>query len=206
MLTVYVIRHGETEANKNGVFQGHLDVPLSKAGYKQAEEVAKALKDVRFDAVYSSDLSRAYETAKAIMKYQDCCLIRDTRLREVNGGKLQGLTNSEIGERFPEFQKAFSEHRYAARRPGGESFADLDERVQRAMEDFLSWNKDKPGSTICVVSHGGAIRGILKLAEPDPDFSRGVVGNCSISVLQHDGTAWKLLKVGESGHLACSEA
>lgn len=206
MLTVYVIRHGETEANKNGVFQGHLDVPLSKKGYMQAERVAEALKDVRFDAVYSSDLSRAYETARAIMRYHNCSLIADQRLREVNGGLLQGLTDLEITERFPEFRKEFVESRYTARRPGGESFADLDERVQRAMADLLSWNQDKPEATICVVSHGGAIRSILKLAEPDPEFSRAVVGNCSISVLRHDGEGWKILKVSDCGHLASCEA
>ncbi|MGE5578854.1 MAG: histidine phosphatase family protein [Bacillota bacterium] len=202
MLTVYVIRHGETEANRNGVFQGHMDVPLSKKGHMQADRVAEALRDVRFDAVYSSDLSRAYETARAIMRYHDCSLLRDKRLREINGGKLQGLNDKETAEQFPEFHKSFIERRYTVRRPGGESYADLDLRVQRAMEDFLSWNQDKPDATIGVVSHGGAIRSILKLAEPDPEFSRPVVGNCSITVLQHDGAGWKLLKVSDCDHLA----
>ena len=107
MVTFYVIRHGETEANRGGIFQGHMDVPLSDKGRKQAELVARALQDIHFNAVYTSDLSRAAETARAIMEYQDCGLISDRRLRELYGGNLQGLTQEQVSLNYPEFDRAF---------------------------------------------------------------------------------------------------
>ncbi|MEX0974935.1 MAG: histidine phosphatase family protein [Bacillota bacterium] len=204
MVTFYVIRHGETEANRGGIFQGHMDVPLSDKGRKQAELVAKALQDIHFDAVYTSDLSRAAETARAIMKYHDCSLIADRRLRELHGGELQGLTQKQVSLNYPEFDRAFSADRYNTRRPGGESFADLDQRVARAMEDIQHWHADRPGgATVAVVSHGGAIRSMLKTTDPDPLLIGRVVGNCTISVLECDGSTWQTVKVGEGDHLLC---
>jgi len=203
MLTAYVIRHAETEGNRNGVIQGHLDFPLSAKGRLQAEEVAGALRNVRFDAVYSSDLNRAAETARAIMKCRSCSLIMDRRLREINGGKMQGLTWPEIQKRFPEFEIAFSADPYNTRRPGGESFADVAVRVARAMDDIVRRNSERPeGSVIAVVSHGGPIRSIIGLAQPDL-ATMGTIGNCSITVLERNGATWRLVKVGDCGHLAC---
>jgi len=204
MVTFYVIRHGETAANRGGVFQGHLDVPLSEKGRKQAELVAKALCNVHFDAVYSSDLSRAAETARAIMRYHDCNFVLDRRLREINGGKMQGMTEEEVAREFPEFGRALEADRYNARRPGGESYADLDQRIGRALDDIYSWHAGKAGgATVGVVSHGGAIRCMLKASDPDPLLIRRVVGNCTITVLESDGSGWRAVTTGDGAHLSC---
>lgn len=206
MVTFYVIRHGETEANRGGIFQGHMDVPLSDRGRKQAELVAKALQDIHFDAVYTSDLSLAAETARAIMKYHGCGLIADRRLRELYGGEIQGLTAEQVAENYPEFERAFNEDRYNIRRPGGESYADLDQRVARAMEDIYRWNAKRPdGATVAVVSHGGVIRTMLNSVDPDPLLLRNTVGNCTISVLECDGGTWRTVKASDGAHLLCLE-
>ncbi len=206
MVTFYVVRHGETAANRGGVFQGHMDVPLSDRGRRQAELVGKALSGVRFDRVYSSDLSRAAETAKAIMRYQDCSLVLDRRLREINGGKMQGLTEEEVACRFPGFAADLESDRYHTRRPGGESYSDLDERVARAMDDIYNWHKCVPGGAIvAVVSHGGAIRSMLKGSDPDPLLIRRVVGNCTVSVLERDDRGWITVKIGDGDHLCSLE-
>jgi probable phosphoglycerate mutase len=177
-------------------------VPLSEKGRKQARLVAEALKDVRFDAVYTSDLCRAAETARAIMRYHDCVLTLDRRLRELYGGRLQGLTAEEVARDFPEFERAFQADRYNARRPGGESYADLDQRVSMAMEDIYRWNEHRPGGgTVGVVSHGGAIRTMFKAADPDPLLIRNVVGNCTVSVLTCDKGVWTTVKEGDGAHL-----
>ena len=204
MVTFYVIRHGETAANRGGVFQGHLDVPLSEKGRKQADLVAEALRDVCFDAVYSSDLSRAAETARAIMRHHDCSLVLDRRLREINGGKMQGMTEEEVAREFPEFARALEEDRYNVRRPGGESYADLDGRIARALDDIYAWHAAKPGgATVGVVSHGGAIRCMLKASDPDPLLIRRVVGNCTITVLECDESGWRAVTTGDGAHLSC---
>ena len=103
MTTFYLIRHGETQANKAGILQGQLDVPLSESGRRQARAVAEALSGVRLDAVYSSDLSRARETAEAIVEGRTCPLVLDRRLRELDMGAISGLTmkSPARGSRVP---------------------------------------------------------------------------------------------------------
>lgn len=201
-VTFYVVRHGETEANRGGVFQGHMDVPLSDRGRKQAEAVAGALSEVRLDVVYSSDLSRAAETAKAIMAHQTCALVLDRRLREIHGGRCQGHVREETEAMFPEFMRAFERDPVNTRRPGGESFADLSERVQRSLDDISEWNAGRPGgATVAVIGHGGVIRAILAIAGADASLMDRPVPNCSLSMLERLGDAWTVVKVGVTAHL-----
>jgi probable phosphoglycerate mutase len=205
MVTFYVIRHGETEANRDGVFQGQTDVPLSDRGRRQASLAALALAGIRFDAVYSSDLSRAAETARAIMEHQTCSLVFDRRLRELHGGKLQGLTWDEAAARYPQFDEAFRKDPVNTRRPGGESFADLRERVARAIRDIYEWNAEPGGATVAVIGHGGVIHSILEMAGVDAELMEHVVGNCTITVLRRDKDGWASVKIGDAAHLAAME-
>lgn len=201
-VTVYVVRHGETLANRGGVFQGQMDVPLSEMGRRQAEAVGGALAGVQFDVVYSSDLSRAAETARAIMKHQKCRLVLDRRLREMNGGLCQGTTHEETLAAFPEFVRAWEEDPWNTRRPGGESFADLKARVGRAMDDIVAWNSGKPGgSTVALVGHGGVIRAVLTVAGVERPLLEASVRNCSISIVRRSGNEWTAVKVDECAHL-----
>jgi len=112
MGSYYIVRHGETLANRSGILQGHLNVPLSGRGKRQAELVGKALSEFKIHAVYSSDLDRARETAAAIAKYHDCKLIPERRLREVHCGGMQGRTMDESRRLFPEFFKALQKVHY----------------------------------------------------------------------------------------------
>jgi len=202
MVTFYVIRHGETDMNKGGLFQGQFDAPLSNLGRKQAELVGEALSRVKFDVVYSSDLSRAAETARAIMKHQTCPLIFDRRLREINGGQTQGLSREEVALKFPEFDRAYREDPVNARRPGGESFADLRERVSRAIDDIYAWSSSRrDGATVAIVGHGGVIRCVLLEAGAKSPLPQGGVGNCSVTVLERDAGGWRIVRVGDESHL-----
>lgn len=202
MVTFYVVRHGETEANKNGVLQGHLDVPLSPEGIKQARIVAKALLPINLDAVYSSDLARARETARAMMEGRSCPLILDKRLREINLGSLTGFTSEEAHERFPEYHAQLAKDPYHTRRPGGESRMDLRERVSRALEDIYEWNKDKGDVSVGIVSHGGVISAILSIASARGEWPGCVVANCSISVLVRDEGGLRAVKVNDCSHMS----
>lgn len=199
MGTYYIIRHGQTKANQGGVIQGHLDVPLAETGRKEAELVGKALSVVKLDAVYTSDLSRARETAQAIVRYQKCKLIVDSRLRELHCGEMQGLTFAACRERFPEFFQAVQRDPLRTKRPGGESLFELYERSCRALEEIY---RNYPEGNVAIVSHAGVVKCLLAYAGgQELDLASPVVANASISVISRDDKGWHVLKVNDVEHL-----
>src|SRR5688572_30474192 len=103
MTTILLIRHGETEWNRNGRWQGHADIPLSQAGREQAQALAQRLvsEGAFFDHLYASDLCRAFETAQVVGRALNIPVHPFSPLREINVGSWSGLTRAEIIERFP---------------------------------------------------------------------------------------------------------
>ncbi len=95
---IYLVRHGETDWNNDGRFQGHVNIPLNEKGKIQAQEAYERLKAINFDLIYSSDLERAAETARIINAYREIPIRYDQRLRERDAGKYSGLTLSEIAK------------------------------------------------------------------------------------------------------------
>lgn len=158
MTEVWLIRHGETVWNAEGRFQGQLDVPLSPKGVGQAFRAAERIRatSMKFDALYSSDLARAKETARPISQAVGLEARFDTRIREIDAGDLQGLLRPEIEARFPSFFSAVNRDPWTTKRPGGESMADVAAR----MRDFLV---SLPEGRMLVVTHGGVVRAGLKL-------------------------------------------
>lgn len=119
---LWVVRHGQTAANKNKILQGHLDTDLDASGLLQAEAVAKRLKNVTFDAVFSSDLKRARDTAEQIIKYHpELKLVTHPELRERYFGTLQGKTYSELQEKYPDVMESLKKDEDQLNIPGGES-------------------------------------------------------------------------------------
>lgn len=197
--TLLVFRHGETEWNCEKRVQGQTDISLNAEGRQQASLLAEtlqrlgAIKDV--DAVVSSDLSRASETAEAI--YQKCCNAQrrtDARLREFNFGDFQGALASECNGK-KEIEKAWAHGDWTRAMPGGESAADVVERGLSALREAADL-----GSCVVVVSHGGLIKrcGIsIALGDIAPsaesmelphivELRRAVMPNCSCSTLIYD--------------------
>lgn len=149
-----VIRHGETAWNAEHRIQGHLDVPLSPTGVRQAARLAARLANERVHAVYSSELARAWLTAVPLAEQLGLDLIREPRLRERSFGIFEGLTLDEIAAQQPE---AF--RRWRARDPewamdGGETGQDLIDRVLGAMHDIAGRHR---GQTVALVTHGGVL-------------------------------------------------
>jgi len=201
MATYYIVRHGQTLANKEGILQGHLDVPLSEHGKKQAELVAKALSTADIDAVYSSDLDRARATAEIIGRYHNLDPILDPRLREIHCGSLQGRTMEDSRKLFPEFFMAFREDPINAVRPGGgESFADL---YHRSVSFFQEVLHKHPDSNVVIVTHGGVIRCLLAYANAvEPDPSSPTPANASISIISKENGNLRVKRVSDTTHLA----
>jgi broad specificity phosphatase PhoE len=158
--TVYLARHGESDWNATNRFQGRSDRPLTELGRRQAEELAETVATAAaLDAVYSSPLRRALDTAAAVALRLGLQPVAVAGLREVDVGGWTGLTRTEVEERFPD---AFA--RWLDGGDGwedGESYAAMSDRVLGAL---LAIAADHPGGAILVVSHGGPIRAIQAAA------------------------------------------
>lgn len=199
MAAFYFIRHGETKSNESGILQGYLDIPLGDTGKKQAEALGGSLKDTAFDAIYASDLSRAYDTATAIAKHRGLPVIKDPRLREINCGLMQGRSLPENAAAFPEAMADLQRDPLNAKRPGGESYKDLYERVK---ESFFEIEKKHLCGNVAIVAHGGTIRCLLAIVKGVPVNPKDpTVGNCSISVAEKVGPLWTVLKENDVAHL-----
>lgn len=153
-----MIRHGETIWNKELKYQGHTDIELSEEGLKQAEAVAARFLDEKIEAVYSSDLSRAFITAKAIADKHHLPVCKVPSLREIKFGDWEGLTYRAINDRWPEEMSRLYTHASEVVVPGGESFSQLKERASDAIDQLVQKHSDE---TFVVVAHGGTIRAIL---------------------------------------------
>jgi broad specificity phosphatase PhoE len=157
--TILLARHGETDWNAVGRWQGHTDRPLTERGRHQAAELAERLADVELDAIYSSDLLRAVETAEPVAKRLGLRLQTLPELREVDVGTWAGLTRDEVAERFPDGFRRWSD--WQTGWENGETYDEMGERVVGAI---LRLAGEHPGERILVVSHGGAIRALQAAA------------------------------------------
>ena len=153
--TILLARHGESDWNKTKRWQGWADRPLTDLGRRQAHELAARLEDTELDAVYSSDLQRARETAETVAREKNLSVTTTADLREVDVGSWSGLTRAEAQKRFPE--------QYTRWLEGGEGWADgetyeqLGERVLRAIRAIAA---EHEAARVLAVAHGGSIRAI----------------------------------------------
>lgn len=158
MTRLILIRHGETDWNVEGRWQGQADVPLNERGRQQSEAVAELLRDVPIEAIYASDLQRAYETARAIARVKGLPIQTDPRLREIHQGEWQGLLATEIKAKYAEqFERRQRDPLHIAP-PGGETVAQVRERVTAAVEEII---RKHPHGTVVIVSHGFALALVL---------------------------------------------
>jgi probable phosphoglycerate mutase len=171
--TILLTRHGETDWNRDQRVQGHTDRPLNDTGRAQAEELARTLADEPLDAVYASDLSRAHETARAVAEGRGLPVRTEASLREKSFGTWEGLTGSEIQERFPDaLQGHWGDGEQA------------DEMAARVLEAVRRIAVAHPGERVLVVSHGGPLRAVLRHCNVDLD---GPIGNCAVIRIAVDG-------------------
>lgn len=153
MTTILIARHGQSDWNEEKRWQGHADRPLTERGRQQAQALADRLAHIELDAVYSSDLQRARDTAAVVAESQGLELQQLSELREVDVGSWSGLTRAEAEERFPE---GFA--RWRDGYPGwkdGETYEAMTDRVLRAVDAIAV---EHEGNRVLVVSHGGPIR------------------------------------------------
>ncbi len=190
-------RHGRTEWNAAGRFQGQLDPPLDEKGRRQAAQAAPYVAaglTPEDTVVVSSDLVRAAETARALARVLGVAVRLDERLREHGMGTWEGLTRAEVADRFPEQYADWTAGRPVHGR-GGEDPSAVAERALEAVADL------PPAGVAVVVTHGGtAGRLIERLLDLGPEHRRlfGPLGNCAWSELAVQGSRWRLLRHNSS--------
>src|SRR3989344_46164 len=154
---IIFVRHGETENNKEGILQGHLDVSLNENGLKDAEELAENLKEIKFENIFSSDLKRAVECAEKIGKnFPEVKIKKEPLLRERNFGEHQGRSLIELGYSNIDYDEMVR-HLYECNCPFGETNKQLIERIKK----FLKKVKTEGGKRTLAVTHGGVIMLLL---------------------------------------------
>ena len=189
-MRIYVIRHGETQANERGILQGQSNSPLLESGLALARTTGEAMRDIRFDAAFSSPLPRALITALEVLVHSgntNLKLHTDDRLLEFDMGDVEGKRfkpgESEVD---PELTRAFFEDPFAFDGfPGGENVQDVLTRTQEFLRDLAAGKLGDYG-TVLVSTHGFALRAMLNFLYPNPaDFWQGHVPyNCSVSILE----------------------
>lgn len=194
--TLYLVRHGESEANAAKRYAGQTDSPLTERGREQARTVAAALRDVRFDRVISSDLSRARDTADIIARDHGVAVEVFPELREIDVGEAAGRAIEDAKQRFDWGPGRFVQW------PGGESLEGVRDRVVSAIDRIVSAS---PGRTICVVGHGGVTRilvshflGLL----PELYRHHSPTENTNVTVIRTDGITYRVDSLFEAAHLA----
>lgn len=179
---LWLVRHGQTDWNLYGRYQGHSDIPLNHTGQSQAAALARSLDGARIVAVYSSDLQRALSTAHAVADRREIPVVRDARLREVFMGGWEGLTVKEIMAHYPMEWERRERDPLNGRPPQGESIRDLAERVIPAIHEIAA--RHAPGPVL-VVAHGLALATVLCRATATPlnDAFRMIPENAIATVM-----------------------
>lgn len=188
-------RHGRTEWNVDARFQGQADLPLDGVGYGQAVRAAEVLAAYRPTGLYSSDLSRSYQTAAALAERTGLEIITDKRLREIHVGSWEGLLGAEVKAADPDLARRLWAGEEVRRSPTGESPSEVAERMAEALTEIVEAAEDR--STVVVVTHGlsgrvGACRFVGLPLEHWRQF--GGLSNCAwVSIERHrSGKYWRI--------------
>jgi probable phosphoglycerate mutase len=207
---VLFIRHGETEWNRIKRIQGHIDIPLASSGVAQAGQLAERLvreskSGARLDAVYSSDLRRAQQTAQPFADALGLSLQLREGLRERWYGEFQGHDSEEIRAKYPAEYKTWQSHDPDFQPPGGESQRAFYQRVMRAVAPIVAAH---PDGRIACVAHGGVLDCIYRFASESPlDTPRGwLLLNSSINVVDYNDGVANVVLWGDVAHLSTTSS
>ena len=205
--TIIMVRHGETQGNIGGRLQGQFDAPLTDKGVRQAQALSRRLANTDFNAVYASDLQRAVHTAQSILNNRSNIEIQlRSELRELHYGAYENTSWSMLQNEAPTFFKRFIEWdtRPNAKYPGGESAADLWQRVGNFANELLINHSEE--ATILIVAHGGSLQALLAqfLALCITDQWRFHFDNTSVSIIKEHPMApraWQATLFNDTSHL-----
>ena len=158
MTTLYIVRHGETDSNVAHTCLGHKDVPLNAAGVEQARELAEKYRGIPIDAVYSSPLKRAVDTAEGVAEIKSLKIKLNYGLIERDFGGWDDMTFAEIESKYPHEYAEWQENWTGFKIPGGESSDEAQKRISDATDRIIAANA---GKSVLIVTHLGTARHII---------------------------------------------
>lgn len=196
-----MIRHGFSVANSEKRFGGHSDFPLTELGKRQAEKCAEALKHEHIDAIYASDLKRAFETAIPVAKIHGLDVIPTEGLREIFAGEWEGKSFDELDAEYPEAFAVWKSDIGRARCTGGESPVELSSRILATLKSIAA---DAEGKTVCIATHATPIRAVCTAAAglDACDMSKiPWTANASISLFEYENGIFSAVYTSKGDHL-----
>ena len=201
MTCLMIVRHAEAEGNIIRRFHGQTDSHLTKNGHKQAQRVAERLSNEHIDRLYSSDLSRAFQTAKYIGKVKNLDVHIIKGLREIDGGDWEDMSWEELPQKWPVAYDHWENKPHLLQMPNGESMTGLQQRVLKEIMEIVEENH---GKNICVVTHGVVKKALLcyfydKPLEAFTDIMWH--DNASVTMIHIEDDSYKVVIEGDNLHL-----
>ncbi|MFB3881623.1 MAG: histidine phosphatase family protein [Armatimonadota bacterium] len=200
MSQLLIIRHGETAWNRERVFRGRTDVPLSERGVAQAGLLAGELKEARIEAIHSSPLSRAIRTAEPLASLLHLDVVADQRLTDMSFGDWEGRPEAEVKQAEPDALGAWHERPHEFRPPGGESLSEVATRAWDAVDEIA---REHPSGRVALFSHRVVCKVIVltALGAGLDAFWHLRLDTASISVIERAGRSWTATLVNDTHHL-----
>lgn len=193
---LYLIRHGESEGNRRRAFLGHTDLDLTQKGHEQAENTAQYLKDIHADAIYSSDLLRAYNTAMHTARLKGMEIITNKNLREIYAGSWENKTFDELCAEFEEEYGLWKNNIGMARCSGGES---VEELKARAVKEIFSIAEENIGKTVFIFTHATPIRAFKAVCDNrKPEEMKDIpwASNASVTRAEYEDGKMRIIEYG----------
>jgi phosphoserine phosphatase len=205
MTNFLLIRHGETQWNRELIFRGRADIPLSDKGRAQAEQLAVALAAEKIDAVYASSLSRAQQTAAPLAAPRSLEAQVSDNLLDMNFGEWEGLSVKEVEARYPKIFQLWQNHPERCVPPGGEGLAEIRARIKSGLSQ---WIDRHPAQTVALVSHRVVCKVMLceVLGLDNSAFWRIQQDVCALNRFRTENDNYVLLKINDTCHLRQGEA
>jgi len=200
MTSIYLVRHGQTAWNKEEIFRGRTDVPLDETGLKQAELAGQYFKGMEIHAIYSSPLSRAWQTAQKIAQIQTVKVEPLEGILDMSFGDWEGHAHQEIRKMDNETYRQWVESPHLVKLPGGESLDDVRGRAMAALEEVLRKHSEK---TIALVSHRVVCKVIICaiLGLDNSHFWQIAQDTTAINLIQYKKGKYILSLMNETCHL-----
>lgn len=202
MTTIIALRHGESMANEINAFAGHLDIDLTLKGYEQAKRAGIYLKEnFNISKIYASPLKRAFNTGYECAKILNKEIIKDDNLKEINAGSWEGLTFSELDEKFTDDFYMWKHDIGNSAPTGGESVKSL---YERAILEFNKIAKENPSKEVLIATHATPIRAMITYIKKGDYKKMNEIPwptNASVSIFTYDDGKWDIKDVSINSYL-----
>jgi broad specificity phosphatase PhoE len=199
MAELILVRHGETEWNVGEIFRGRLDIDLNETGKKQAELLGKYLSQVKTEAVYSSPLKRAVNTAQAIARHQNLEVQNATGLNDLDFGQWQGLSLGEVSKKYKDLYAEWANHPERVKLPGGETLGEVRERAVKVVDEVTAKYK----GAVVLVSHRVVNKVLIcaLLGLDDSHFWNVRLDTCGITTFTYENERFVLVRHNDTSFL-----